>query len=179
MIAKLAGLRIYAYVAIAAAVSGFAYGWHLEAKRFAEFRGGVEAIGRAAEKARAERIEQDKAAKRNAEETHARNEKDLRAQLARLSGVAERLRLDNARRSVVPPAPSATESGPGGDDGRICFDREKLREGVDRVLARFGGSLAGFAGRYGQSIERGAGALNAFNTCAEWANKVSGNATDQ
>lgn len=153
----------------AALVGAFFYGMHVEHGRFMAFQARVEAVSELAAARAAERKAQDERARKEADYAHQQNEKDLRIQLARLD---ERLRIaTRPRRSVVPAAPETPASSP--DDGRICFEREELRRRIDASLERFAGSLAGFAGRYGEIAGRGATALNDLNTCTSWAKSIS------
>lgn len=130
----LLGFRYYAYVAAGAFLAGFAYGFWVESQRYAEYRGGVEAVGRAAEKARDERIGRELAAKKEAERVHAEEKARLAAER---DAALDRLRRESGRR-ITPTAPTRTvEYVPA---GAVCFDSDQLDAGIrasyDRLLTR-------------------------------------------
>lgn len=159
MIALL-NLRIYAYVAAAAILIGFAAGWHFEAQRFAEFRGAVQAIGEAQEDRTTARIQTDKQLKQETDRAHQKKLSRLRADhdldLARMRADADR--------SFLPAVPDT----PGRSDivrpATVCFDRDKFDAGLR-------GSLQRFAERASAIVERGEIGAASFDACAAWALK--------
>lgn len=119
-----------------------------------QFKGGVEAAGRAQNFASAAAELAAIKRKERADESHAKKSAADRSTIAAL-----RLRLDaerDSRGGFVPAAPAGSEC----PDGYACFDRAEL--GV--ALRRFIDGLRGLADE-GAEVER------ALNTAKEWAQR--------
>lgn len=143
------------YVAAGAAVLILAMGglaWlqtsRLDAlrKEYAEFKGGVEALGRAAQ---AEADRKEKADKLRKETVDAENA----AALATLASTVQRLRNASAGRSIVPAAPAATVR-----PDLACFDRAEL----ERTLREYRSEIRGLA-------DEGAACAVNLDSAKRWA----------
>ena len=130
--------RILLYAAIAAALAGAGavgaskyYGPRLKALQaeYDQFRGGVEALGRAAEKRKAEIELSNKLSKEKAD----RENKDATSKL--LADV-KRLRdeRDRARGSIVPSAPADSRS-----PDLACFARTELESAIGELVGQLRG----------------------------------------
>jgi len=108
-----------------------------EKRAFAEFRGGVEALGRAAEKRARETDEANRKRKVSADDENRRSTDKLLADNRRL-----RDERDNARRGFVPsPAPDSRSPD------LACFARTELESAIGELV----GSLRGLAQEGDQS----------------------------
>jgi hypothetical protein len=141
MLTKLLSMKVYFYVGAAAFAAGFAYGFFVEAKRFAEFRGAVEAVGVAQEERTKERVLEFNRIKQEVERDY---QARLVASTAERNAALERLRLDARRRIVPAPAPSAAGAVP---SGRTCHDAEELDRRIRADYEGLLGALAALLGR--------------------------------
>jgi hypothetical protein len=145
MIAFLLNFRVYAYVGAACLIAGFAYGWHVESNRFAQYRGAVEAAGKAQELRTEARIAHDGLLKEEADE-------DNRQAHDRLAATIARLRRDAGSR-VLPTAAACPASPEGAD--RLRADHQRAyRDLVDGLRAE---------------ALRGDKSIVDLNTAKEWA----------
>lgn len=130
--------RILLYAAIAAALAGAGavgaskyYGSRLKALQaeYDQFKGGVEALGRAAEKRKAEIELSNKLSKEKAD----RENKDA---ASRLLADVKRLRdeRDRARGSIVPSAPADSRS-----PDLACFARTELESAIGELVGQLRG----------------------------------------
>ena len=120
---------------------------------YAEFKGGVEALGKAAEKAAKEKEAKDKLAKEKADDDKKRLTTDLAA-------TAKRLRDANSRRSTVSaPAPSAASPD------RICLDPTKLTSAV----RSFGEGIGRFEDGVLGIVVEGSQAVIDLDSAKRWA----------
>ncbi len=117
-------------------------------KEYAEFKGGVEALGRAAQQAAADKEKFDKLRKEAADAQNA-------AALATLTRTIDELRRnrDRARGSIVPEAPRASNR-----PDLACFDRPLLESALRDYRSRIRGLVD----------EGTAGAVN-LDTAKSWA----------
>ena len=113
---------------------------------YANFVGGVEALGKAAEKAAKDKEAMDKILKEKADAQNTRAITDLRA-------TVKRLRDERTRASSVPAAPAGSR-----DPSLACFDRAELAGAVGNLEAGMEGLVA-----------EGAEAAVGLNTAREWA----------
>lgn len=153
--------RLLLYGAICAALVGFGaagaakyYGPKLRALQsdFDQFRGGVEALGRAAEKRARETDEANRKRKVSADDENRRSTDKLLADNRRL-----RDERDRARGSFVPsPAPDSRSPD------LACFDRNLLEQAIGRLV----GSVRGLAQEGDQS------ALD-LTSARQWAARTS------
>jgi hypothetical protein len=138
--------RLLLYAAIAAALMGMGavgaskyYAPRLEAEKraFAEFRGGVEALGRAASLKAKETDEANRKRKVSADDENRRSTSKLLADNKRL-----RDDRDRARGNIVPSAPADSRN-----PDLACFSRPEFESAVGGLI----GSLRGIAQEGDQS----------------------------
>jgi len=141
-----AGLGIA--LALALAWGGWEHGRYVEERdTFTQFRGGVEALGRAAAERAAAQEKMNQLRKEKADATHGKVVTDLRVTVKRLRDEAD------ARGSGVPAAPA--------DSSRTdlaCFDRAELG-------AAFGGLVGGFR----KLVDEGDASAIGLDVAKEWA----------
>jgi hypothetical protein len=147
------------------AVGLFLWGLRLGQAQLREFEAQVEAVGKiqaAWSKQRAKIQTQITKAK---DDEHERRTKELSGAYMHL---AEQLRNFSPGSRSLPPVPGDPKGGPGVrtpvEDGSatVCFNREKLRRGMDAAFQRFGAGA-------GESILRGARTVDLAQTCSSWA----------
>lgn len=128
MIAFFLNLRIYLYIAAACLIVGYVAGCEGERQRGAEFKGGVEALGRAAQES-ADRI----AAKniKSKKDTQNENAGALRT-LADMYADADRKLHERPSGGYVP----STGGSPGRPEGEVCFDQAELDRRIDDSVRR-------------------------------------------
>jgi hypothetical protein len=152
------------YAAIAAALMGVGavgaskyYAPRLEAEKraFAEFRGGVEALGRAASLKAKETDEANRKRKETADAQAVKAKRDLDGLYAAYVGLRDSKR--NAGSGVLPET-----SGTSGDPDRICFSRASLDRGLDEALGLLRSGSAPI-------LRRGDEAVGGLRLAREWA----------
>ena len=146
-------MMTYIYLAVGAVVLALSGAVYVQTVRvaackaeFAEFRGGVEALGKAAEKSARDKEAMDKIFK---EKSDAENE----AAIAGLNATIKRLRDARPSRSFVPPA-ATSSSRP----DLACYDRPELERATGDLVE----SLRGLA-------DEGSKATLDLNTAKAWA----------
>lgn len=151
------GVICAALVGLGAAGAAKYYAPKLEAEKraFAEFRGGVEALGKAAEKRARETDEANRKRKVSADDENRRSTDKLLADNRRL-----RDERDRARGSFV-PSPAADSRSP----DLACFDRTLLEQAIGRLV----GSVRGIAQEGDQSAVD-------LTSARAWASSVSSKA---
>ena len=124
--------------ALVAAAMGFGYvkGAHHEALKAAKFEATTEALGKAAQTAKAAREKQDKL---NKEQTDAETKRNL----DRLRADNQRLRDERARIRFVPEAASAA-----GSPDRACFNRP----GLESAIRVFTQEVSGIVEQCGETV---------------------------
>ena len=166
MFAKLLGLKMYAYVGAAMFAAGFAYGFYVEAQRFAKFEGAVEAIGKAQEQATLVKNAANRSTQK--EVTHAL-QTDLNRTRTDLAAAEQRLRNNAGRRIVPAPSPRPEQPVLAGEptcpDDWVCFDAEELDAGIRSSFGTLLGELA-------PSVWASAAAEVAQSSWGRWARSV-------
>lgn len=154
-------LRFAAIVFVVALFpAGFVTGCIDEKERFDAYKSVVAATGKAQEERTAARIASDLETKRRRD----RDDKARRDRLERdLADTASKLQ-QYAGRGIVPPVPAPPAGGGAGEAERgiVCFDRDRLSEGLRDSLQRAGG-------RFAELAQRGAGGIAGFEACVAWA----------
>lgn len=124
---------------------------------YAKFVGGVEALGKAAQKAAQDKAMQDKLFKENADAENARTTDGLRADL---DAARKRLRDERARGRTL-SAPAATAASP----DKTCFNPALLAGAIQRLdegIGRFEEGVLGI-------VESGSQAVIDLDTARRWA----------
>lgn len=122
---------------VAASVGvGYVKGAHHEALKAARFEAATEALGKAAQTAKAAREKQDKL---NKEQTDAETKRNL----DRLRADNQRLRNERARIRFVPETASAA-----GSPDRACFDRT----GLESAIRVFTDEVSGIVEQCGETV---------------------------
>lgn len=153
--------KLFALVALVC--GAYVKGCSDENERFDQFKGTVDAIGKAQETWAKKRTADQKAITTKKDIDHEETKRQLGLALGHVGNLSGELRKRPSG-SIVPRIPATAEGGDGGagDGGVICFARERLRSGLDGLLQRLGERYRGLVGR-------GAGAITNFETCATWA----------
>lgn len=141
-----------------AGLAGFIHGCQEEKERHATTMTIIERMGEEHKRWSDQRRAEQKAITERKDAEHAKRIKNLTAATADL-----RRKLRERTDSFEVPA--ARAPAPGGERlgvGAVCFDRDRLGEGIRRSLQRFSERLAALA-------ERGGAGIANFGTCAEWA----------
>jgi hypothetical protein len=113
---------------------------------YGQFKGGVEALGLAAEHEKAAKEKSDKEKKEKADAEHTQT-------IAALNADIKRLRVERARRSFVPGA--ATSAG---RPGIACFDATELESAIRGLDQEVRGL-----------VDQGSAAIVDLNTAKRWA----------
>lgn len=154
-------IPILGYVAIAAllVISGLGVAVKVQTSRldalraeYAQFKGGVEALGLAAKKATAEQEARDKANKEKADAENVHTTATLRADIERL-----RRDRDGARSRILPQTPGGSKC----PDGQACFERAEL----ERALRDYRSAIRGL-------VDEGSAVTVDLDTAKRWAAKV-------
>ena len=157
--------KVFAVAAAILAAAGFgAYKMHVHDQikydalqsEYDTFKGGVAALGAAAEARRMEQEKSDAARKKRADDEHAKTKSDL-AGLYDAYGRLRDQRRTSASSGVLPQAAAGAV-----DPDRACFSRAAL----DRGLAEADGLLQDGAAKI---LLRGDTAISGLNTAKRWA----------
>ena len=150
-------LMTYAYIAAGVVVLGMAGAVYVQTLRltackaeYSKFVGGVEALGKAAEKAAKDKEAMDRIFKETTDAKHARTTADLRA-------TVKRLRDERTRSGSLPAAPAGSR-----DPSLACFDRAELGGAVGNLEAGMEGLVA-----------EGAEAAVGLDSARTWAKSLS------
>lgn len=151
-----ARLAIAITIAVLTAACAFlAHGWHAESQAFAEFRGGVEALGKAQEERTRDRIAQDKARKESSDASYS-------TALTVLGRDLERLHQPGPGPRDLSAAPADSRCPP----TLRCLDRGEF----DTALRSYQEREEGFEGRTAALIGEGATVKLRLDTAIHWAN---------
>lgn len=156
--------RYWKLFAVAALVAGgYVKGCSDEKERFDEHLALDKVLGEAQTKWSQRRTAQGKDITKGKDAENAEVHRKLDVALGHVGFFADELRKRPSG-SIVPAVPSASEGGGtvAGDGGAICFGRDRLRDGIEGSLGRFGE-------RFREIAKRGAAAVANFQTCATWA----------
>jgi len=158
--------RILLYAAIAAALVGFgAITMHRHdaavladlQRQYSEFKGGVEAVGKAAAIRAKETDEANRKRKEIADAQAVKAKRDLDGLYAAYVGLRDSRRPGSG---VLPETPGTT-----GDPDRICFSRASLDRGLDEALGLLRGGSAPI-------LRRGDEAVSGLNSVRNWASGI-------
>jgi hypothetical protein len=122
---------------------------------FDQFRGGVEALGKAAAQKAKETDEANRKRKETADAQAVKAKRDLDGLYAAYVGLRDSKR--NAGSGVLPETP-----GTSGDPDRICFSRSGLDRGLDEALGLLRSGSAPI-------LRRGDEAVTGLKLAREWA----------
>lgn len=130
---------------------------------FDQFKGGVEALGREAERKAAAQKAADEKRKRDADAENKQAHEVLNADNARLAALRDRLRRerDAARGRLVPAAPAGSRCA----DGQACFERAELEAALQRHRER----VRGLSDRAAGLAQEGSEIEADLNTARKWA----------
>ncbi len=149
----LAGPMLYAAIGAGVIIAGLSLALKIQSSRletcrveFGAFKLETKRLGDAAEKAAKEREQRDQKAKERTDAAH-------KTAVARLNRDVQRLRDDNARRSILPPAPPGAR-----DPQTACFNRPEL----DRAVS-------GFIGGVTSLVAEGAEGVAGLDAAKVWA----------
>lgn len=154
----LLGFKNYFYVGAICLGLGFLWGLLNEKARFDEFRGGVEALGKAQEKWSQDRNKQLQLAKQEVAKQH---EKAIRNRERNHQLELERVRLDTSGSLLSGNTSSPAEPV----QGEQCFDAAKLDAGIR-------GSVQRFLARVAVLVQRGQDSGEDLGFFGSWARQV-------